>query len=68
MGGREPEGSVMTVVFTVDDQEFTVLHGGPRFQLNEAISLHPTGGAIITKGGPARPGETALSCTGNHPF
>lgn len=35
----KPEGSVMTVVFTLDGQEFTALNGGPRFKFTEAISL-----------------------------
>jgi predicted 3-demethylubiquinone-9 3-methyltransferase (glyoxalase superfamily) len=36
--GRPP-GSVMTVAFVLDGQEFTALNGGPHFQFNEAISL-----------------------------
>jgi predicted 3-demethylubiquinone-9 3-methyltransferase (glyoxalase superfamily) len=36
--GRKP-GSVMTVEFELDGQQFTALNGGPLFQLNEAISL-----------------------------
>lgn len=35
----KPEGSVMTVVFTLDGQEFTALNGGPHFKFTEAISL-----------------------------
>jgi predicted 3-demethylubiquinone-9 3-methyltransferase (glyoxalase superfamily) len=35
----KPEGSVMTVAFTLDGQPFTALNGGPIFKLNEAISL-----------------------------
>ncbi len=35
----KPEGSVLTVVFTLDGQEFTALNGGPEFAFNEAISL-----------------------------
>ena len=27
--GPDPKGSVMTVVFTLDGQEFTALNGGP---------------------------------------
>ena len=41
--GREihlrPPGSVMTVAFELDGQEFTALNGGPVFKFNEAISL-----------------------------
>lgn len=41
--GREfhgkPVGSVMTVVFTLDGQEFTALNGGSAFKFSEAISL-----------------------------
>jgi len=32
-------GSVMTVAFELDGQEFTALNGGPVFQFNEAISF-----------------------------
>lgn len=35
----QSEGSVMTVVFALDGQEFTALNGGPNFKFNEAISL-----------------------------
>ena len=34
-----PAGSVMTVVFQLDGQEFTALNGGPHFKFNEALSL-----------------------------
>jgi len=34
-----PAGSVMTVVFELDGQEFTALNGGPVFKFNEAVSL-----------------------------
>lgn len=34
-----PEGSVMTVEFELDGQNFTALNGGPLFRFNEAISL-----------------------------
>ena len=36
--GRAP-GSVMTVEFRLDGQEFVALNGGPVFKFNEAISL-----------------------------
>lgn len=36
--GRPP-GSVMTVLFELDGQQFTALNGGPRFRFDEAISL-----------------------------
>lgn len=36
--GQEP-GSVMTVEFELDGQQFTALNGGPVFKFNEAISL-----------------------------
>lgn len=35
----KPEGSVLTVVFSLDGQEFTALNGGPEFKFDEAISL-----------------------------
>ena len=34
-----PEGSVMTIAFQLDGQDFTALNGGPVFKFNEAISL-----------------------------
>jgi predicted 3-demethylubiquinone-9 3-methyltransferase (glyoxalase superfamily) len=36
--GRTP-GSVMTVEFTLDGQEFVALNGGPQFKFSEAISF-----------------------------
>ena len=36
---RKPEGSVMTVAFTLDGQEFLALNGGPQFKFNESVSL-----------------------------
>jgi predicted 3-demethylubiquinone-9 3-methyltransferase (glyoxalase superfamily) len=38
VAGR-PAGSVMTVAFQLDGQDFTALNGGPVFKFNEAISL-----------------------------
>lgn len=35
-----PEGTVMTVTFLLEGQEFVALNGGPVFQFNEAISFH----------------------------
>lgn len=37
--GPGPEGSVMTVTFQLDGQEFTALNGGPHFKFTEAISF-----------------------------
>ena len=36
---HRPEGSVMTVAFTLDGQDFLALNGGPLFKFNEAVSL-----------------------------
>ena len=36
--GRPP-GSVMTVAFELNGQEFTALNGGPHFKFNEAVSF-----------------------------
>src|SRR5256885_5216813 len=36
---RRPEGSVMTVAFTLDGQDFLGLNGGSLFKFNEAVSL-----------------------------
>jgi predicted 3-demethylubiquinone-9 3-methyltransferase (glyoxalase superfamily) len=34
-----PKGSVMTVTFELDGQDFTALNGGPLFKFTEAMSL-----------------------------
>lgn len=34
-----PNGSVMTILFYLDGQEFLALNGGPEFKFTEAISL-----------------------------
>jgi predicted 3-demethylubiquinone-9 3-methyltransferase (glyoxalase superfamily) len=38
-GGPWPKGSVMTVAFELDGQEFVALNGGPHFKFTDAISL-----------------------------
>lgn len=38
-GAPKPKGSVLTVQFKLDGQEFIALNGGPHFKFNEAISL-----------------------------
>jgi predicted 3-demethylubiquinone-9 3-methyltransferase (glyoxalase superfamily) len=35
----KPKGSVLTVTFQIEGQEFTALNGGPQFKFTEAISL-----------------------------
>jgi len=35
----QPAGSVMTVSFTLDGQEFTAINGGPHFKISEAVSF-----------------------------
>ena len=37
--GPGPKGSVMTIKFKLDGQEFVALNGGPHFKFNEAISF-----------------------------
>jgi predicted 3-demethylubiquinone-9 3-methyltransferase (glyoxalase superfamily) len=37
--GPGPEGSVLTVVFELDGQEYIAFNGGPIFKFTEAISL-----------------------------
>ena len=37
--GPGPKGSVMTVVFELDGQEFIALNGGPQFTFNESVSF-----------------------------
>jgi predicted 3-demethylubiquinone-9 3-methyltransferase (glyoxalase superfamily) len=34
-----PKGSVMTVAFQLDGQEFTAINGGPHFKFTEAVSF-----------------------------
>src|SRR5207237_9201405 len=36
---HRPAGSVMTVLFELDGQQFTALNGGPLFKFNESISF-----------------------------
>src|SRR5687767_5911399 len=36
---KMPEGTVMTVEFTIEGQKFVALNGGPIFKFNEAISF-----------------------------
>ena len=37
--GPRPAGTVLTVDFTLDGQDFTALNGGPDFKFNEAVSF-----------------------------
>src|SRR5437763_13982313 len=37
--GPGPNGSVMTISFKLDGQQFTALNGGPIFKFTEAISF-----------------------------
>ena len=39
-GGPLPEGTVFTVSFELDGQEFSALNGGPIFTFSEAISFY----------------------------
>jgi len=39
-GSPMPAGTVMTVTFTLNGQEFTALNGGPYFQFSPAISFY----------------------------
>jgi predicted 3-demethylubiquinone-9 3-methyltransferase (glyoxalase superfamily) len=38
-GAPKPEGSVLTVAFTLEGQRFTALNGGPHFPFTEAVSF-----------------------------
>lgn len=58
--GPGPEGSVLTVNFELDGQEFVALNGGPQFSFSEAISFQVSCGsqdevdeywALLTEGG-----------------
>jgi predicted 3-demethylubiquinone-9 3-methyltransferase (glyoxalase superfamily) len=35
----QPDGTVLTVEFTINGQPFTALNGGPQFKFNEAVSF-----------------------------
>ena len=37
--GPGPVGSVMTISFQIENQDFLALNGGPQFKFNEAVSL-----------------------------
>ncbi len=37
--GPRPAGTVLTVQFVLDGQDYTAINGGPQFTFNEAISL-----------------------------
>jgi predicted 3-demethylubiquinone-9 3-methyltransferase (glyoxalase superfamily) len=37
--GPGPAGTVLTVDFVLDGQEYTAINGGPQFTFDEAISL-----------------------------
>ena len=39
-GTPMPAGTVMTVEFTLDGQEYVALNGGPSFKFTEAVSLY----------------------------
>jgi predicted 3-demethylubiquinone-9 3-methyltransferase (glyoxalase superfamily) len=38
-GAPRPAGTVLTVSFRLDGEEFTALNGGPEFKFNEAVSF-----------------------------
>jgi predicted 3-demethylubiquinone-9 3-methyltransferase (glyoxalase superfamily) len=38
-GGPRPKGSVLTVAFRLNGQEFLALNGGPQFKFTEAVSF-----------------------------
>jgi predicted 3-demethylubiquinone-9 3-methyltransferase (glyoxalase superfamily) len=37
--GPGPKGTIMTIAFKLDGQEFAALNGGPQFKFTEAVSL-----------------------------
>lgn len=39
-GGQLPQGTVLTVTFQLDGQEFMALNGGPEFTMSPAISFY----------------------------
>jgi predicted 3-demethylubiquinone-9 3-methyltransferase (glyoxalase superfamily) len=38
-GAPQPKGTPMTITFTLQDEEFMALNGGPHFKFNEAVSF-----------------------------
>ena len=38
-GAPQPKGTVMTMTFTLQDEEFMALNGGPQFHFSEAVSF-----------------------------
>jgi predicted 3-demethylubiquinone-9 3-methyltransferase (glyoxalase superfamily) len=38
-GGPQPKGTVLTVTFKLDGQEFLALNGGPQYQFTPAVSF-----------------------------
>src|SRR5256714_12824236 len=38
-GAPMPKGTVMTMTFTLQDEEFMALNGGPQFKYTEAVSF-----------------------------
>jgi predicted 3-demethylubiquinone-9 3-methyltransferase (glyoxalase superfamily) len=39
-GGPQPKGTVLTITFTLKDQDFVALNGGPHFKFTEAVSFY----------------------------
>ena len=77
--GPRREGTVMTVTFELDGQEFVALNGGPNFSFSEAISfvVHcetqqevDTYWDLLSEGGeegPAVGSRTGSGCRGRSP-
>ena len=38
-GAPQPKGTMMTMTFTLQDEQFVALNGGPHFKFNEAVSF-----------------------------
>jgi predicted 3-demethylubiquinone-9 3-methyltransferase (glyoxalase superfamily) len=38
-GGPQPKGTPLTITFTLQDEEFIALNGGPHFKFTEAVSF-----------------------------
>ena len=55
-GGPGPAGTVLTVNFELDGQEYTAINGGPAFTFDEAISF------LITAPTRTRSTTTGRSC------
>jgi len=66
-----PKGTVMTITFQLNEQEFMVLNGGPLFKFNPSVSFHvkcKTKDEVDAIWGKLSAGGTVLMELGEYPF